>query len=258
MHAFGRSLDGELETFLRGLRLEVGSQPLEHLVDREGGRIRRHAAAVELADVEHGREQRGHRVERQLLPLEQAEHGGVRAGLALRCAVQQVQGLERLAQVVARGREEPALLPVLGDELVFFVAPQRRVANGRDDEQAFVRRDGAQADLDRKFVAVLVAAVERAAGAHRARLRMRREALAMAGMCFSETLRQQSFDPCADELRGAVAERVLDLGVREHDRAVGVDDDGRVGRQIEQRSGQLAREVHSSALDGFGAGRDAG
>ncbi len=182
VHAFGRSLDDELETFLRCLRLEVRPQPLENLVDRAGRWIRRHAAAVELADVEHGREQCRHRIERELLPLEQAEHGGIPAGLALCCAVQQVQRLERLAQVVARGREEPALLSVLGHELVFLVAPERGVANRRDDEQAFVRGDGAQADLDRKFVAVLMAAVERAAGTHGARLRMRGEALTVAGM----------------------------------------------------------------------------
>ena len=61
-------------------------------------------------------------------------------------------------------------------------------------------------------------------------------------MRVSETLRQESLDSCSDELRGFVAESVLDLGINEYDRALGVDDDGRVGRQIEKRPGQLARE----------------
>jgi hypothetical protein len=235
-----RTRDGEIQPLVRRLRLEVAAQPREDLFYWTGRRARLDRAAVELADVEHGREQCGHRIERELMALEKPRQRGVRAGHALGGAVQQVQSLQRLAQVVARRREEVALLAVLFDELHLSIMRHGGVANGADDERTARRRDRAQADLYRELVAGFVSAIQRESGPHRAQFGLRGKSFTVLWMRRPESFGQQGFDRRADDFAGLVAEGLLDLRVGEHDRSVRIHDDCRVRCQIEQGSGQFA------------------
>ncbi len=136
MDGFFIVLDVEREILVRRLRLEVGAKSLEDIVDGAVDRIRHDRAAVELADVEHGAEQARHRIERELLPLENAAQRRVVQRLPHRHAIEQIQRRERLPQVVARGREEAALCAVGFHQPFFFVLTDSCVAHGGDDEHA--------------------------------------------------------------------------------------------------------------------------
>ena len=112
------------------------------VVERARDGFRLDGAGVELADVEHGREQRGHRVERELLALEHVAQRGVAAGVPHCGAIQQIQGLQRLAQVVARSREQAALRAVGLDQLALGVAAHGRVADAATTSWPLVARTG--------------------------------------------------------------------------------------------------------------------
>src|SRR5690606_2083092 len=112
VYGFAAGRDREYQPTLRGLRLEVETQPLEDVVERMHADPGRDAVRVELADVEDRREQCRHRIERALLPLEQPADRGVVASLARGDAVQQIQRLQRLTKVVAGGGEKAAFCAV--------------------------------------------------------------------------------------------------------------------------------------------------
>src|SRR5215471_12561658 len=103
---------------------------------------------VELADVEHRPEQRRHRVERELLSVEQVTQRAVHSDMTLRGAIEQVQRLQRLAQIVARGGEKAALLAVLLDKYLFLGVRDGHVTYRGHDERADGRHHWAQADFD--------------------------------------------------------------------------------------------------------------
>ena len=76
------------------------------------------------------------------------------------------------------------------------------------------------------------------------RLRTAAELCAMLGVNGAKSRRQQELDRGADELLCGVAERRADLRIREHNGAAFVDDDRRVGRELQKGSREFAGEVH--------------
>ncbi|HEX7080445.1 MAG TPA: hypothetical protein VF329_05480 [Gammaproteobacteria bacterium] len=194
-HALAAALEHELESLLVGLRLEVRDETLEHVVDAAVDELRYDCAAVELADVEHGGEQVGHRIERSLLLVDDHFQPRVADHFAARHAVQQVQGLERLAKIVARRCQETAFLPIRLKELMLRILVQRGVANRGDDQQlAGIGTHRAQADLDGKLVSVLVQPIQPEPGAHRLGLGSSGERFAMHEMDVPESRRQKDLD----------------------------------------------------------------
>src|SRR5690606_96643 len=65
--AFAARLVNDGKALLDRLRLEIGDDPLDDVVDGAVLALCNDRAAVELADIEHRREQLGHRIERLLL-----------------------------------------------------------------------------------------------------------------------------------------------------------------------------------------------
>src|SRR5579885_648824 len=117
---------------------------------------------------------------------------------ALQGPVQQREGLQRLAQVVAGGREKPAFGLVGADGVLAcrndFLLDEFAIGDVADrggHQRPAAVPDGTQADLNGNFRAVLAQGVEVKADAHGAHLAVLHVALAMRDMQLAKGLRQQ-------------------------------------------------------------------
>ncbi len=135
--------------------------------------------------------------------------------------LQQLRGVEALGDVDHRGQHEVAVS----------------------------RLQGIEPDLDRHFRAVLPQAVEIAAGAHGARVRMGEEAVAVVRVTPTKALWNQDLDRLAQQLLAGVAEQLLDLRVDQHDPAVAVDHQHGVGCGFHHQAQALLRALALGDVD---------
>ena len=217
VRGFDRALDHELEPFVGRQRLEVGAQARRGPRRARTDRARHDGAAVELADVEHRGEQRGHRVERTLLAVE---------GFTCRAAwpprgVRRRDSVDSTSAAVGADRDSRprgnGSLAVRLDESIFLVLADGRVAHRGDDRTPsgvvtglrLISSGNSWPLLWRPYSA-RPAPIGRSFG-------FVGESLAVLRVCIPEPLGQKRLDRETDELRRPVAERLLDLLVREHD-----------------------------------------
>ncbi len=233
-------LDDELDTLGPGLRLERGAHAAEHRADREIAQVRHDRAGLELAHVEERVHQLRHRRERLRLGRERRPRPRIR-GQPLQRFVEQIQRLQRLAQVVARRREERALRAVrtigLGARRTKCVEHRvafAHVADRARHQQAPLRRERAQADLDRKLRAVAAPGAQTETRTHRPVARGFRVRAAVRRMGVANALGQQHLHVSSDHLRARIAEQSPGLHVRVDDRTVTVGRNDGVRRRIEQ------------------------
>ena len=95
-------------------------------------------------------------------------------------------------------------------------------------------RKGAEADVDRKFVACLTQAEELKPGSHRSRPGVGAVAVPVTGMCSAEPFGKQCLDGLAEHFVSREPEEPLGLGVDEGDVPVRVDDHHRVRCRFEE------------------------
>jgi len=133
--------DAERQALLRGLVAELDLEPLEQPRDLEGGDARHDLAGVELADVEQGAEQVLHDADGDVHRMQEVLAMAVVLG-GHAVVDQDLQGRERLAEVVVGGPEEARLGAVggvgqlLGLAQRALAALQRRDVVNDDDPEA--------------------------------------------------------------------------------------------------------------------------
>ncbi len=171
---------------------------------------------------------------------------------ALHCGVQQPNGLQRLAQIVTRNREEAALGSIglirffaCAHERIADLAALRHVADRRRHELRIADRERRQADAGRKFAAVRATREQvRDTRAHLPVLRRAQEGGQVAVMAYQESRRQQHVDRLADESIGCVTEHLPHRIVRKNDDAAVVDHDQRVRRSAIEVPLDFVQNVH--------------
>lgn len=117
----------------------------------------------------------------------------------------------------------------------------RDIANCSDDQEATAALDGAQADLDGKFAAVLAPAEELQPHAHRSQANALAVFRSMLEVARVKALRHEDFHGVADHLLTIVSEDRADLTVREPDDARLVNDDHGVGSGVQRAARQFRR-----------------
>jgi hypothetical protein len=110
------------------------------------------------------------------------------------------------------------------------------------------RLQRAQADLHRELRAVQAAAVELAALAHGPPPRLLEVAGALRPVMAAEELGHERLHRLAQELLARVAEELLGPRVHQHDAALAVDDDDRVGGRLQQAAELLVRLLLARVL----------
>jgi hypothetical protein len=256
MHGVFAGVDLERDSLVRCDARKFRAQFREQGADDEIGRFGVYRTGLELADVEQRVEQLRHRADGLLLLRERFGRTRIGDGATER-AVEHREGLQRLAQIVARGRQKAALAGVgaLGqlahrvggvacdDEFRFDVLAVGDVANRRGDQSPADIFDRAQADLERKFGPVAPLSVQFEPGAHRAESNVVEVVLYVPAVPRAESRRHQHFDALADEFVVGVAEQCGELPIRIPDRAGSVDDDHRVRSRIECAARQFRRSI---------------
>ena len=157
-------------------------------------------------------------------------------------AVEQIDG------VVADALDDGAQLLVVAAQGLQRRALLGYVAHEAQHHGAEGRLGRLQHDVDGKLGAILAQGEQIHGRAHLARARMGGVVLAMAGMAAAEALRNEVLDRQADQLSRRVAEQLRAARVCGTDHALGVGDEDRVGREIEQA---LGRELGEFGRDHF-------
>ncbi len=227
---------------------EIAAQLVEQRREIEVGEVDLDRTGLELADVEQAIEQSRHRLDGQVLFLEDLLAFTV-ANHAPQRAVEQAERLQRLAQIVAGRGEEAALgdVGVLGFAARLFegllgLLALADVADRGGDDALVALGDGAQADFHRKLGAVLAHAEQIEAYPHRPHAHVLAIIRTMTRVARAKPVGHQHFHRAAEQLARGIAEQRGDLGVGKQDRAAGVDDDHRVRGRIENAPDHLGGE----------------
>ncbi len=185
-------------------------------------------------------------------------------------AIEQLEGLQRLTQIVTRCGEKAALALVgpirelaslfgqcpgsfgsltCHDEFRLDVLSIGDIAYGGDDESSRHILDGAQTDFDRELSAVAPPSKKHQARSHGAYPHIIDVVLAMSDVPGVKALRHQHFDALADDIVMLVTEQRRNLPIGKADDAAGVDDDHRVRGSVERAACKIRRDrTHSIDL----------
>ena len=115
-----------------------------------------------------------------------------------------------------------------------MATPITRIAYEGPDELLTADREGGEADIDREHAPVTPAPCELEASTHGTRLADPRVLLPVTLVHGSDLLRHERLDGKTDDFVGIEAEQCLDRGASQHDEAICVDGDDRIGRRLQQ------------------------
>ncbi len=127
--------------------------------------------------------------------------------------------------------------------------PFADVAHDRDDPEAVVTRQRAQADLDRELGAVGASAEQHESRTHRSQSRLGAVSRPVGAVHLTEVVGEQVVDRPPEQVTTGVAEEIVELAVAEQDPAVLVGHQQAVGRGVDEgvdrrfldRRGRLGR-----------------
>ncbi len=108
------------------------------------------------------------------------------------------------------------------------------VANRARNQHSLFGLQRTQADLHRKFVAVLVQGVQFHARAHRPHPRLREKVSAVRRMISPQSLRHQLFDLFSQKLLPRIAKQFFHLRIHQDNFSLLVHDHDRIGRRFQQ------------------------
>ena len=230
---------------------EFRAQLFEHIAERHFDADRLDRAGLEAADVEQGVEQARHALDGLLLLLQQLANVGLRDDLHHR-GIEQANGLHRLAQVMACGRQEAALgtigalrIHAGSNQLIVDDSAFSGIANGGGDEQLAADTERREPYASGKLDPVGTQREQIGdARTHLAVVRLAHVTRCVLAMMRTQARGNQSVERLADQRLGRVAEQLLDRLVRETNPIAVVDDDQGVGRKAEQMLRDLAKLFH--------------
>ena len=108
VHHFARRRDAQRQTARGGVRGELGAELLEQRAEREVGEVHLDRARLEARQIQQLVEHRGQRIGGLTDPRGEGVQA-LRVGLVAERVGEQAQGMDRLAQVVARSGQEAGL-----------------------------------------------------------------------------------------------------------------------------------------------------
>ncbi len=150
--------------------------------------------------------------------------------------IEQANGLQGLAQVMARRGEEPGLRHIgavrflaRSHQGIVDGAPLRHIANRRGDKGLLSVMNGSQADAGGKFAAIRAPRKQiDDACAHFPRRGIAKITSQVSAVAQSKAVRHEHFDGLPDELLSGVAEQAARGGIGEENDPVGVYHDERI------------------------------
>ena len=118
--------------------------------------------------------------------------------------------------------------PLASPQFFLQLAVGANVPDDAGDEDAFLGRQRAEADLDGKLLAVLPQAVQVQARSHRPNAGIRNESSTMSTVFAAIAFRHQNLDRLTEQLAPTVSEKSLGLAIDLDDLAILVGDDDRI------------------------------